>query len=295
MARKKKNETGGEGDEGGGPEAPQGENNAAAMLRLEKRIERVPITAEQAQARLQSAAAMVLEARSLRDEADDFKARAKNKKKASEAKHEEADQITVDAQNGTAAAEYPVLVERHPTRAMEMITWRGPLGVDLESLLQIDEVDQARLEKREQQGFTLVETRAMNPDEIEVAKREDFARANPQLPFEGAAPAGAATGTVLQFPAVAKKAEEAPTCPFVVKQHDDEIDDELCGEPGSKRRFGFCQEHYDKTGGKEGGQKRVKMLTRLSARREALAERERATQASDGESGDEAAAGGDEE
>lgn len=183
-------------------ETPKPEDTApVALLRVEERNERVDITPEQKVERMKVAAGMMHEANALRDEAADLAERAKNKKKSSEAKREEAERVLFDADTGTMLKPYPVIVERHPVRPAEMMVWRVADGLTAAELLELEPVEQPRTEEehiaaREAQGCTLLESRAMTPDELAVAQAEDHARANPPLPMDGLeAPASDASTT----------------------------------------------------------------------------------------------------
>src|SRR4051812_42179247 len=140
-------------------EEPRPEKNEVVSLRrLEERNERVPISPEQAQERMRVAAGVISEARVLDREFADLSGDARTKKKAAEAKHEEADRIVMDAQSGTVLLPYPVIVERHPTHPTEMTVWRTPDGVVSLDLLEADMPEgMERIAAREAQGCILVD------------------------------------------------------------------------------------------------------------------------------------------
>lgn len=165
------------------PEAPP----PVVLLRVEERNERVDITPEQKVERMNVAAGMFHEANALFEEAADFAEKGKNTKKSAEAKRGEAERVLFDAQSGTMLRPYPVLVERHPVRPAEMMVWRVADGLIPAELLELEPTEEPRSEEehiaaREAQGCTLLESRAMNPDELAVAQAEDHARSNPSLP-----------------------------------------------------------------------------------------------------------------
>lgn len=178
------------------PEAPP----PVALLRVEERNERVDITPEQKVERMNVAAGMFHEANSLFDEASELADSAKNTKKSAEAKRAEAERVLFDAQSGTMLRPYPVIVERHPTRPAEMMVWRVADGLDASELLQVETAMEGKLSEeehiaaREAQGCTLLESRAMSPDEMAVAQAEDHARANPSLPGVDLEPPAATDG-----------------------------------------------------------------------------------------------------
>lgn len=168
-----------------GNEEPKPESTEPiALKRLEERNELVPITADQVHERMQVAAGVIDDARILDREAADASALARTRKKAAEAKHEEADRIVLEARSGQMNQPYTVIVERHPTRATEMLVWRTPDGVPASDLLDSElPADDERIAAREAQGCVLVEQRAMLPEELEIAETEDHPRQNPPLPF----------------------------------------------------------------------------------------------------------------
>lgn len=268
MARKKPNE----------PAKPE-DRSPVSLLRSEERIERVPITAEQAQERMRAAAAILLTAQELDGELADLKEQVKDVKARAAAKHGEADRIVLDAQSGTMAAPFPVIVERHPSRPLEMNVWRVPDGVAAAEILElpVDLVGEARIAAREAQGCILLEARAMDPDELEQARSEDERRINPELPFEAPAAdpsaieqdwidAGEPETFESEGHADAKPARPAPACPYILEQPElgDPTRDVICGAVGAPRRKGFCADEL--TGGKNGNGAQVLALTRRSAR-----------------------------
>jgi len=199
------------------PEAPP----PVALLRVEERNERVDITPEQKVERMNVSAGMFHEANALKDEAADYAEKAKNTKKSYEAKRAEAERVLFDAQSGTMLKPYPVIVERHPVRPAEMMVWRVADGLTAAELLELEPVEQPRTEEehiaaREAQGCTLIESRAMNPDELAVATAEDRARANPPLP-----------GVDLDPPAMAG---DASTTDEPGHESDDDADEEAEGD-----------------------------------------------------------------
>jgi len=168
------------------PEAPP----PVTLLRVEERTERVDLDDAKKVERMAVAVGMLHTADALFDEAAELADEAKNKKKSAEAKREEGKKVLFDAQNGQALQPYPVIVERHPVRPVEMMVWRVADGMTASELLELDPTEQPRTEEehiaaRESQGCTLVESRAMTPDELAVAQAEDHARANPPLPMDG--------------------------------------------------------------------------------------------------------------
>jgi hypothetical protein len=197
------------------PPKPEGRPTLLSLVRVEERQERIPITAEQAQERFRVAAATIAEAQSLDRQASSLSTDARRAKKAAEAKHAEADQITLDAQNGTVLAPYPVIVERHPQHPTEMLTWRVPDGVAAAELLEVPLVPgEDHITQREAQGCALLETRAMSPEELEAARVEDDKRKNPELPIdEKAGEKAAASGDEVP--------ERPETMPNWVKQLND--------------------------------------------------------------------------
>ncbi len=173
----------------GGEEPKPEKANAISLRRIEERNELVPITADQVHERMQVAAGVIDDARVLDREAAEASALARTRKKAAEAKHEEADRIVLEARSGQMNQPYSVLVERHPTRATEMLVWRPPDGVAAADLLDAELPDgEERIAAREAQGCILVEQRAMLPEELEIAEAEDHARQNPPLPFPSKRP-----------------------------------------------------------------------------------------------------------
>ncbi len=76
-------------------------------------------------------------------------------------------------------------------------------------------------------------------------------------------------------------------CPYVLAYAEDPRHDDLCGAKGTARHRGFCDEHYEAAGGKDGGEVMVKMLMRRGQRSKMIKEAEKAAQA--------AAAGGDQD
>ncbi len=283
MARKKV-------DEPVNPAAPP----EISLLRVEERTERVSITPEQKVERMTAAAAVFSEAAVLDTEVSSLSETLKAAKQRAAAKHDEGERIIMDAQQGTMAQPYPVIVERHPTHPAEMIVWRVPDGVMAAEVLDLTEEGDARLAAREAQGCTLVETRAMWPEELALSAVVDHAHQNPTLPIpldpveaaEGLAAgeqptdeeiaAGNAPGEDVSGdepdgdePAAPKK-KGAITCPFILEQPDvnDPARDVLCGAAGAGRRKGFCAEHYELTGGATGNKTQKLALSRRTARKQ---------------------------
>lgn len=171
------------------PEAPP----PITLLRVEERTERVDLDDAKKVERMAVAVGMLHTADALFDEAAELTDEAKNKKKSAEAKREEGKKVLFDAQNGQALQPYPVIVERHPVRPAEMLVWRVADGMAAGDLLELEPTETPRTEEehfaaREAQGCTLLETRAMSPEELEVAREADQGR----LPFpEGGEPTAA--------------------------------------------------------------------------------------------------------
>lgn len=183
------------------PTKPQAAAPAVVSLRrLEERQERKPITPEQVHERVIAAAAVLDEAQIFDSEVSTLKEKLKGAKQSAEAKHAEADRIVLDARSGTTLTPYPVIVERHPERPHEMIVWRVPDGVIAADILELGPEVTNQREAREAQGCMEVESRACTPEELDAAKREDWKRQNPELPFpEEATTASTPTGKVLSI------------------------------------------------------------------------------------------------
>lgn len=182
---------------------PEKVDEPISLRRLEERIERVPITAEQARERMSAAAATLVRAATAEAELRELKDEVKAKAAEADSLHAEADRIVLDAHTGTVAAPFPVIVERHPVRAHEMIVWRVPDGIAGADLLAAELPEgEARIAAREAQGCFFLEARAMAPDELEVARAEDERRRNPLLPgLDGPPPAKAEVGAPDEVPA----------------------------------------------------------------------------------------------
>ena len=265
-----------------------------SLLRIEERHERVPITPEQAQERMRAADATFREADELASEHVEAKENAKQLKQAYEAKRAEGQRIVHDATTGSTLLPYPVIVERHPSRPVEMNVWRVPDGVEAQGIIdapppELVDGENKRLDLiawREAQGCILVETRAMTPEELAIAREEDFRRQNPELPFPGGAPgdtgssaAEGASGEVVDPAAGAagngeekpKHTSPPPACPFVLSApvETDPTQDRICGAVGSRRARGLCGDHKEASAAE---------ITRAVARREQRQkiERERA-------------------
>jgi hypothetical protein len=265
MAKRKTQET----------EAPAEE---ISLLRLEERVRMVELTAEEKCERLEIANNLLLEKAALETEVADLKERIKEKSNLAEAKQSESNQTVTEAHNGKKGEAYPVIIARNEER-LEMRVWAVPLGVEAQALLD-EQAAEGETEQalRERQGCTLVDTRAMSPEELDVAKAEDHRRKHPELPFPEA-PVGAPTGEqpaegeraaegegakVLPFEAPTAEGEQgaggeasgeaAPVdgekkgiapclCPAILQFGTLITDDVLCGQPGSRRKRGLCDEH----------------------------------------------------
>jgi hypothetical protein len=164
---------------------PQQPETEILLRRVEERIERIPLSPDQIQERMKAAAGVFAEAAVLDREVASARESLKDLKQRAASKHSDGEAIVADANSGTTAAPYPVIVERHPLHSAEMVVWRTPDGIEPASLIDAltAETDAEYTSAREAQGCTLVEVRAMTPDELDIARREDWARTNPELPF----------------------------------------------------------------------------------------------------------------
>lgn len=264
-------------------ETPKPEPVVLSLLRCEERVERVEITPDQKAERLSAAAAVFADAATLDMQLVAAKEEVKSLKQRAAAKHAEGERIVAEAQSGTTAAPYPVIVERHPSRPLEMNVWRVPDGMAPSDVLVLAEEGDARIAAREAQGCTLVETRAMNPDEVAVAEEEDRKRREPELPLDQEQQASAtpdagpsASEEEASTEGEGEQEESEPTraaspqplCPYVEERHEtDPRQDKICGVEGIRRARGFCSDHYASLGGKNGSASMTEMITRRTQRR----------------------------
>lgn len=219
------------------------------LLRVEERVERVPITAEQAKERMAVAAGMIQEAAILAMEHADLAAKAKARKQAAEAKQNESNRIVLDAQGGTMAAPYAVIVERHPTHPTEMVVWRPPDGASAQELLEATRpTDRDLFDWREEQGCVQVEIRAMTPGELKTRESVDQLQLPLGVEIVEVAPSPEKDDGKASDAGV-KKASPQPLCPFVLEEAVEPIGDRTCGVPGVRRHRGFCEVHVEELGG----------------------------------------------
>ena len=226
-----------------------------SLIRIEERIEYVALTDAEKVARLEAAGGIEAEISNLEKQHALISDEAKGLKQEIEVKGDELRRAIREANEGTKGATFPCVVERHPDHASEMQVWRVPEGVEPQAVVGEQAVEGETLEKRrERQGCTLVETRAMSPDELRAAEAEDYRRRHPELPFPDAAAkpplevivGGKDSGTdgIEEQPGDGEKKGIAPClCPAILQFGTLITDDVLCGQPGSRRKRGLCEEH----------------------------------------------------
>lgn len=171
-----------------------------SLRRIEERIEMVPLTDEEKVERLDAAAGIESAISACERELSDLADQVKSLKSEIDVKIEEFRRSVREAHEGTKGASYDVIVERHPEHPAEMIVWRPADGTDPQAILDAPVPEGMTLEAhREAQGCTIVETRAMTPEELHAAEKEDWAHKHPELPFpEATASTETATGNVIK-------------------------------------------------------------------------------------------------
>ena len=213
------------------------------LLRLETRVESVPLTDEEKVERLTSCAGLEAEISELERDQTDLDEQRKALKTSIDAKIAQFRAAVREADAGHKGAEYSVLVERHPDRAVEMMVWRIPTGIELDVALDLSNEKPAEgetvIQLRERQGCLLVETRAMSPDEVRAADIADDKHRAPMLPLEGLDAPTAPTGDAAPEGETGETEEgkpgPAPIDPFASAPNPDgkplEEGDPLTGEP----------------------------------------------------------------